>query len=91
MSPAIAARFPWYIKIFHGRQGARSLHFLALCSFIVFFIGHVTMRPSIFSEALLAIAGERRHNRKPFQARSPAVTREALSRSLAFLISSNPV
>jgi hypothetical protein len=30
MSPAIAARFPWYIKIFHGRQSARSLHFLAL-------------------------------------------------------------
>jgi DMSO/TMAO reductase YedYZ molybdopterin-dependent catalytic subunit len=41
MSPAIAARFPWYIKIFHGRQSARSLHFLALCAFIVFFIGHV--------------------------------------------------
>ena len=30
MSPAIAGRFPWYIKIFHGRQSARSLHFLAL-------------------------------------------------------------
>ena len=26
MSPAVAARFPWYIKLFHGRQGARSLH-----------------------------------------------------------------
>jgi sulfoxide reductase catalytic subunit YedY len=43
MSPAVAARFPWYIKIFHGRQGARSLHFLALCAFIIFFIGHVTI------------------------------------------------
>ena len=43
MSPAVAARFPWYIKIFHGRQGARSLHFLALCTFIMFFIGHVTI------------------------------------------------
>ena len=43
MSPAIAARFPWYIKIFHGRQGARSLHFLALCTFILFFIGHVAL------------------------------------------------
>ena len=41
MSPAVAARFPWYTKLFHGRQGARSLHFLALCAFIVFFIGHV--------------------------------------------------
>src|ERR1035438_5333734 len=43
MSPAVPARFPGYIKIFHGRQGARSLHFLALCTFIVFFIGHVTI------------------------------------------------
>src|SRR5579863_379436 len=43
ISPAIAARFPWYIKIFHGRQGARSLHFLALCTFILFFIGHVAL------------------------------------------------
>jgi methionine sulfoxide reductase catalytic subunit len=43
MSPAVAARFPWYIKIFHGRQGARSLHFLALCGFILFFIGHVAL------------------------------------------------
>ena len=43
MSPAVAARFPWYIKIFHGRQGARSLHFLGLCSFIAFFIGHLTI------------------------------------------------
>ena len=43
MSPAVAARFPWYIKIFHGRQGARSLHFLALCAFVLFFVGHVTI------------------------------------------------
>ena len=43
MSPAIAARFPWYIKIFHGRQAARSLHFLALGTFILFFVGHVAL------------------------------------------------
>ena len=43
MSPAIAARFPWYLKVFHGRQGARSLHFLALCAFVLFFVGHVTI------------------------------------------------
>ena len=51
MSPAVAARFPWYIKIFHGRQGARSLHFLALCMFVVFLIGHV---------AIVALHGFRR-------------------------------
>jgi thiosulfate reductase cytochrome b subunit len=43
MSPAIAARFPWYIKIFHGRQAARSLHFLALCTFVVFLVGHLAL------------------------------------------------
>jgi DMSO/TMAO reductase YedYZ molybdopterin-dependent catalytic subunit len=43
MSPAIAARFPRYQKIFGGRQSARSLHFLGLLAFILFVIVHVTM------------------------------------------------
>jgi methionine sulfoxide reductase catalytic subunit len=43
MSPAVAARFPSYIKLFHGRQSARSLHFLALCAFMLFFIVHVVV------------------------------------------------
>src|SRR6185437_13534285 len=43
MSPAVTARFPSYIKLFHGRQSARSLHFLALCAFILFFIVHVVV------------------------------------------------
>ena len=43
MSPAVAARFPRYLKLFHGRQGARSLHFLALCAFMFFFVGHVAL------------------------------------------------
>ena len=43
MSPAVAARFPFYLRLFHGRQSARSLHFLCLCTFAMFFVGHVTM------------------------------------------------
>lgn len=43
MSPAIAARFPGYLRIFRGRQSARSIHFLCLCAFVVFFVVHVTM------------------------------------------------
>jgi methionine sulfoxide reductase catalytic subunit len=43
MSPAIAGRFPWYIRIFHGRQAARSVHFLCLCAFLGFFGVHVGM------------------------------------------------
>jgi DMSO/TMAO reductase YedYZ molybdopterin-dependent catalytic subunit/thiosulfate reductase cytochrome b subunit len=43
MSPAVSARCPWYIRLFHGRQGARSIHFLCLCGFAAFFVGHVTL------------------------------------------------
>lgn len=43
MSPAIAARFPRYQKIFRGRQVARSLHFLGMLAFILFIIVHIIM------------------------------------------------
>jgi len=63
MSPAVAARFPWYIKLFHGRQSARSLHFLALCGFILFFLGHVTIVALHgFREGLAMIVLGQTHN-----------------------------
>src|SRR5437764_14436032 len=43
MSPSIEARFPWYIKLFGGRQAARSLHFLSLIAFILFIIVHTAL------------------------------------------------
>jgi methionine sulfoxide reductase catalytic subunit len=43
MSPAVAARFPWYLRIFGGRQRARSLHFLSLVAMVLFTIVHVTL------------------------------------------------
>src|SRR5947199_1961879 len=43
MSPSIEARFPWYIKIFGGRQSARSLHFLSMIAFILFIIVHTAL------------------------------------------------
>ena len=43
MSPAIDARFPWYPRIFRGRQVARSLHFLGMIAFVLFIIVHITM------------------------------------------------
>lgn len=42
-SPAIAARFPWYVRLFGGRQAARSLHFLGLLAFVVFIAIHLSM------------------------------------------------
>ena len=43
MSPAVAARFPWYLRIFGGRQPARSIHFLALLAISLFTVGHVAL------------------------------------------------
>jgi DMSO/TMAO reductase YedYZ molybdopterin-dependent catalytic subunit/thiosulfate reductase cytochrome b subunit len=43
MSPSVLARFPWYARLFGGKQGARSLHFLGLCAFGVFVVVHVFM------------------------------------------------
>jgi len=43
MSPALTNRFKWYPKLPGNRQIGRSLHFLVMCSFVVFLIGHVAM------------------------------------------------
>lgn len=42
-SPAVIARFPWYAKMFGGRQAARSLHFLGMVFLTLFIIGHVAL------------------------------------------------
>jgi DMSO/TMAO reductase YedYZ molybdopterin-dependent catalytic subunit/thiosulfate reductase cytochrome b subunit len=43
MSPAAVNRFPWYAKLFGGRQSARSIHFLTMLSFCAFIVVHVTL------------------------------------------------
>lgn len=40
-SPAIEARFPLFVKMFGGRQWARSLHFFGLLAFLAFIVIHV--------------------------------------------------
>ena len=42
-SPAIEAQYPWYVRLFGGRQTARSLHFLGLVAFLAFIVVHVTL------------------------------------------------
>lgn len=42
-SPAVEARFPWYVRLWGGRQSARSLHFLGLIAFVVFLGIHLSM------------------------------------------------
>jgi DMSO/TMAO reductase YedYZ molybdopterin-dependent catalytic subunit len=58
MSPAVIGRFPWYARLFGGKQGARSLHFLGLCGFTAFIVVHTVMvvihgLPSELSKILL--------------------------------------
>jgi methionine sulfoxide reductase catalytic subunit len=43
MSPALVNHFSKYTRIFGGRQGARSIHFIILVGFIGFVIAHVTL------------------------------------------------
>ncbi|HEY7326193.1 MAG TPA: molybdopterin-dependent oxidoreductase [Gemmataceae bacterium] len=42
-SPSLVARFPWYMRLFGNRQAARSLHFIGLVMFVVFFGIHLVM------------------------------------------------
>lgn len=43
MSPALIARYPWYPKLFGGRQAARSLHFLGLMTLVLYTLIHLTL------------------------------------------------
>lgn len=43
MSPALAGRFPWFPRLFGGRQAARSLHFLGLIAFVAFTVHHIAL------------------------------------------------
>jgi hypothetical protein len=43
MSPALANRFPRYLRLFGGRQAARSIHFLLLLGYVAFLAVHVTL------------------------------------------------
>jgi methionine sulfoxide reductase catalytic subunit len=43
MSPAFTNRFRWYPNLPGNRQVGRSLHFLIMCAFVIFLVGHVAM------------------------------------------------
>ncbi|MEY4744468.1 MAG: hypothetical protein RL272_413, partial [Candidatus Parcubacteria bacterium] len=40
-APALAARYPWYTRIFGGRQAARSIHFICFAALVAFTVIHV--------------------------------------------------
>lgn len=43
MSPSVIGQFPRYARLFGGKQGARTLHFLGLCAFAAFVFIHTIM------------------------------------------------
>lgn len=43
MSPAITAAYPFLLKLFFGAQSARTIHFIASASLVLFLIIHVVM------------------------------------------------
>ena len=43
MSPAMNAAFPWLLTIFHGRQSARTVHFVLATFLVAFVIVHLVM------------------------------------------------
>lgn len=43
MSPGMNAAWPWIIDIFGGRQTARTIHFLTMAAFVIFFFVHIFM------------------------------------------------
>lgn len=43
MSPGMDAAWPWLLDIFGGRQTARTIHFLAMVGFVLFFVVHIVM------------------------------------------------
>lgn len=43
MAPAIRSRYPWYVKMWGGHQGARSLHFIGMVLMAGFIVMHVSL------------------------------------------------
>lgn len=60
MSPAVTGRFPWYSRLFGGRQAARSIHFLGMVGFIAFTIHHtaIVVAHGLGYELSLIVLGE---------------------------------
>ncbi len=43
MSPAMDAAFPWLVTLFHGRQSARTVHFVLAAYLVGFVVVHIAM------------------------------------------------
>ena len=68
MAPAVVDRFPWFPKLFGGRQAARSLPLHRHGPFMVFIVTHVGLVLLVHPEHNLVhmiLGGVRRRTRRP--------------------------
>lgn len=50
MAPAVRSRFPWYVKLWGGHQGARSIHFIGMALLTIFIVVHVVLVFTVYPE-----------------------------------------
>ncbi len=43
MSPGMDSTWPWLLELFGGRQTARTIHFITMVAFVLFFVVHIIM------------------------------------------------
>jgi thiosulfate reductase cytochrome b subunit len=59
MSPAIVSSYPWLVTVWGGQESARTIHFLAAGSLVLFVLVHIAMvyRAGLWSGLRSMIAG----------------------------------
>jgi thiosulfate reductase cytochrome b subunit len=43
MSPGMDSAWPWLVELFGGRQTARTIHFITMLAFVLFFVVHIAL------------------------------------------------
>ena len=67
MSPGMDTAWPWLLDVFGGRQTARTIHFITMAAFVLFFVVHIIMviLANPINELRSMITGYYRTNIKP--------------------------
>jgi thiosulfate reductase cytochrome b subunit len=67
MSPAMDSAFPWLVPLFHGRQSARTVHFVLAAYLVAFLVVHLVMvlASGFFNNMRSMITGRYRIQEEP--------------------------
>ena len=85
MSPAIDATFPWLVSLFHGRQSARTIHFVLATYLVAFVAVHLLMvvLSGVFNNMRSMITGRYRIPEESKMSRSLLLSRRSILRGVA--------